>query len=133
MNFLPPRTGASLRYLVFSGFSFCVNLGVTATLHEMLGVVPEVAFAIALVTVFVINFAGLRWWIFAGTKRPFGSQLLGFALSSLGFRGLEYAGYLVLLLGLGVPYLGAALAVIGISFVAKYVLYDSWLFSRTSA
>jgi len=133
MNRHPLRTGASIRYLVFSGASFCANLGITAALHEVLGVSPELAFAIALTFVFGMNFAGLRWWIFAGTKRPFGSQLLGFGLSSLIFRGLEYAGYLLLLRGLGVPYLAAAVATIGVSFVAKFVVYDSWLFSRTSA
>lgn len=133
MNHRPPRTGTSLRYLVFSGVSFCLNLGTTATLHEAFGVAPEVAFAIALVLVFIVNFIGLRWWIFAGTERPLGSQFVAFGLSSLVFRALEYAGYLVLLRALGLPYLIAAIATIGVSFVAKYIVYDTWLFSRTSA
>jgi putative flippase GtrA len=132
MKFRPPRTEASVRYLVMSGISFTLNIGTTATLHEGFGVAPEIAFAIALVLVFTINFIGLRWWVFAGTDRSLGSQFLGFGVSSLCFRSLEYGGYWVLLRVLAVPYLVAAVATIGVSFVVKYVVYDSWLFSRRS-
>jgi putative flippase GtrA len=118
---------------VFSGVSFAVNIGITSSLHEGIGVSPEISFAVALLVVFVMNFAAMRWWIFAGTNRRLGSQLLGFGFSSLAFRGLEYCGYLVLYRVLGIPYLGAAVATIGVSFVAKYVVYDSWLFTRSSA
>jgi putative flippase GtrA len=133
MNLRPPGTRASVRYLVFSGISFCLNVGITATLREAFGVSPEIAFAVALVTVFVINFIGLRWWVFAGTERALAKQFAAFVLSSLCFRGLEYCAYLVLLRAFDVPYLIAVVATIGVSFVVKYVVYGSWLFSRTSA
>jgi len=130
---LPRPSGAPLRYLALSGLSFVSNLGITACLHEAFGVSPELAFAVALVTVFVANFAGMRWWVFRGTARPVVRQLLGFGVSSLSFRGLEYCGYLLLFRIAGVPYLAAAAATIGISFAVKYVVYNSWLFSRGSA
>jgi len=131
MNPAPHRTGSSFRYLAFSGVSFCLNLGTTATLREVFGVAPEVAFAVALVVVFFVNFAAMRWWIFVGTVRPLGSQFVAFGLSSLMFRGLEYVGYLVLLRAFGLPYLMAAVATVGVSFVAKFIVYNNWLFSRT--
>jgi len=130
---LPTRTRSSVRYLAASGISFGVNIGMTAGLHELFGVAPEIAFAVALATVFVLNFAAMRWWIFAGTQRRLIPQLLGFGAASVGFRGFEYAAWWMLYRGLGVPYLGAAIAAIGVSFVAKYVVYDSWLFARSSA
>jgi putative flippase GtrA len=127
------RDGAPVRYLLQSGLSFTANLGITAGLHELLGVSPELSFAVALVFVFVMNFAGMRWWVFRGTDRAIASQLMGFGLSSLAFRGLEYCGFLLLYRIAGTPYLLAAASTIGLSFVVKYVVYNSWLFSRRSA
>lgn len=133
MSALPRRAGAPVRYLLLSGLSFALTLGMTAALHEAFGVSPEISFAVALVVVFLSNFAGMRWWVFRGTSRPAVFQFMGFGLSSLSFRGLEYCGYLVLYRIAGIPYLAAAVATIGISFAVKYVVYDSWLFSRRSA
>lgn len=133
MNAVGRRMAVPARYLAFSGLSFGVNLGTTAGLHEGIGVTPEISFGVALVVVFLMNFAGMRWWIFSGTDRPVVPQLLGFGLSSLFFRGLEYCGYLLLYRMAGVDYLVAAVVTIGVSFVAKYAVYNSWLFSRSGA
>jgi putative flippase GtrA len=122
--------GAPGRFLLLGALSFSVNLGITAALHEIFGVSPEVSFAVALIVVFLMNFSMMRWWVFRGTRRPILEQLASFGASSLFFRGLEYAGYLVLLRHGGFPYLGAAFTVIGISFTLKYLVYNFWLFSR---
>jgi putative flippase GtrA len=127
---VPRALGSSGRFLLLGGLSFSLNLGITATLHEIFGVSPEVSFAVALVAVFCLNFAMMRWWVFRGTRRPILGQLAGFGGSSLFFRGLEYAGYFALFRYVGFPYLGAALTVIGISFTLKYLVYNFWLFSR---
>ena len=132
MNALPLRAGKPARYLLLSALSFALTLGITAGLREWFGVPPEISFAVALAVVFVTNFAGMRWWVFRGTERPVIVQFVGFGLSSLSFRGLEYCGYLLLYRIAGIPYLAAAVATIGISFVVKYAVYDSWLFSRRS-
>jgi putative flippase GtrA len=132
MNALPRRAGTPVRYLLLSALRFALSLGITAALHEVFGVSPEISFAAALVVVFLTNFAGMRSWVFRGTRRPVVFQFLGFGLSSLSFRGLEYCAYLLLFRVLGIPYLAAAVATIGVSFVVKYVVYDSWLFSRRS-
>jgi len=132
MNALQRRAATPVRYLMLSALSFALTLGITAGLHEWFGVSPEISFAVALLVVFLTNFAGMRWWVFRGTQRPVVSQFMGFSLSSLSFRGLEYCGYLLLYRLAGIPYLAAAVATIGISFAVKYVVYDSWLFSRRS-
>jgi len=132
MNALPRRVGTPVRYLLLSALSFTLTLGITAGLHEALGVSPEISFAVALVIVFLTNFTGMRSWVFRGTRRPVVFQFMGFGLSSLSFRGLEYCGYLLLYRTFGIPYLAAAVSTIGVSFVVKYVVYDSWLFSRRS-
>jgi putative flippase GtrA len=133
MNALPRRVGTPVRYLLLSALSLALTLGVTAGLHEGFGVSPEISFAVALVVVFLTNFAGMRLWVFRGTRRPVVIQLMGFGLSSLSFRGLEYCLYLLLYRVVGTPYLAAAFAAIGISFAVKYVVYNSWLFSRRGA
>jgi putative flippase GtrA len=133
---MTPRSGRlppPVRFAIMSALSFATNLGITTGLHEGAGVAPQISFAVALVTVFLMNFAGLRWWIFAGTRRPLGSQFAAFGLSSLAFRGLEYGVFLVLLLLLGVDYRVSVVVVLVTSMVAKYAFYDSWLFSRGSA
>jgi putative flippase GtrA len=132
MNTLTLRAGKPARYLLLSALSFALTLGITAGLRECFGVPPEISFAVALAVVFLTNFAGMRWWVFRGTERPMILQFVGFGLSSLSFRGLEYCGYLLLYRIAGIPYLAAAVATIGISFVVKYAVYDSWLFSRRS-
>lgn len=132
MNALRLRSGKPARYLLLSALSFALTLGITAALREWFGVAPEIAFAVALATVFLTNFAGMRWWVFRGTRRPIIVQFMGFGLSSLSFRGLEYCGYLLLYRVVGIPYFAAAVTTIGISFIVKYAVYDSWLFSRGS-
>lgn len=129
---MPGTLSAPARFVALGATSFSLNLGITAGLHELLSVSPEISFAIALATVFCANFAAMRWWVFRGTGRPLLGQLLGFGLSSLCFRGAEYVGYLVLYRVAGLAYLVSALVVIGVSFGLKYVVYNSWLFARES-
>jgi putative flippase GtrA len=124
------RFGAPGRFLALGAASFTLNLCITAGLHEVFGVSPEISFAVGLVAAFLMNFGSMRWWVFRGTQRPVVRQLTGFGLASLFFRGLEYAGYIVVYRFAGVPYVAAAVLVLGISTVVKYVVYDSWLFSR---
>jgi len=124
------QLGSGARFVALGALSFSLSLGITAVLHELFGVSPEVSFAVALVSVFCSNFAAMRWWVFRGTARPWLDQLLGFGLSSLLFRGAEYLGYLLLYRTVGLPYLVAALVVISVSFCLKYIAYGSWLFAR---
>ena len=129
----PPAagTGAPLRFVLLGAISFTTNLCITAGLHELAGVSPDVSFATALATVFTINFAVMRWWVFPGSGRPMVRQLAGFALMSVVFRGSEFLVFLLLRHLGGMYYLFAAVGTLGSSMIVKYFVYGSWLFASS--
>jgi|GEM_PF-2382514 len=120
---------AIFRFLLASGLICGLNLGVTVTLHEVLGASAEAAFATALAAVYVASLALLRWYVFPGQRRSLAAQAAGFAATSLLFRSLEFCAFVGLHCGAGVPYLVAAVGVMGGSFLTKYAFYSSWLFA----
>jgi putative flippase GtrA len=124
------RSGAPLRFLLMSAISFGLNLGITAGLHEGFGVSPELAFAVGLVTAFVVNFAAMRFWVFPDSGQPIAKQLATFALASLVARSTEYGAFLLLHHLAGVFYLAAAATTLVVSMLAKYFIYGSWLFAE---
>jgi putative flippase GtrA len=114
---------------VLSGASFALNFGITVGLHQVLGAPEEAAFAVALVTVFVMNFLGMRYFVYPGEHRSVGKQLMLFAVSSGSFRGLEYLAFLALHTWLHYPYRLVLVVVLGTSFVAKYCYYKVFVFA----
>jgi len=58
------------------------------------------------------------------------AQLAGPGASSPFSRGLELGAYVVVYRFTGIPCVAAAVVVLGISTVVKYVVYNFWLFSR---
>jgi putative flippase GtrA len=129
MNPPSARTGAPLRFVLLGAISFTTNLCVTAGLHELAGVSPDVSFATGLATVFAINFAAMRWWVFPDSGLPMARQLAGFAMMSVVFRGSEFLVFLLLRHVGGTYYLFAAGGTLGLSMIVKYFVYGSWLFS----
>jgi putative flippase GtrA len=130
MNPPAARMGAPLRFVLLGAISFTTNLGITAGLHELAGVSPDVAFAVGLATVFVLNFAVMRWWVFPDSGLSIGRQLAGFALTSVGFRASEFLVFLLLRHVAGTYYLLAAAGTLCVSMLVKYFVYGSWLFAR---
>ncbi|MEM6855611.1 MAG: GtrA family protein [Planctomycetota bacterium] len=125
-----PRYRKLFRYLVNTGLSFVVNLGLTALLHEAFGVREATAYAVALVTVFVMNFLLFRYYVFDGRTEQPGQQLATFAGTSVAFRVSEWFVFRLLHEKLGVYYLLAIILVQGTTFVIKYFVYGGWLFKR---
>jgi len=124
------RLRSVVRFGMLSVMSFTLNMGTAALLHEVLGVREELSVLVAFVTVFVTNFIACRYFVFESTERGFFRQLAEFALSTGVFRASEYGCFLLLHSVLGVPYLLALLAVIGVSFVVKFVFYQSFVFKK---
>ena len=120
------------RWVGAGGFSFLLNVGLTVGLVEVARLSEEAAFAGALVLVFFVNFAIQRYVVFRSAGLPFGRQLWQFALSSVGFRVAEYAAYLGLL-ALAVDYRAATVAVLIVSFVAKFFFYRAFVFKGRDA
>jgi len=109
--------------------TFTTNAGLSAALVELLRVPPELAVAISLCVVFCMSFLACRYMIFekaslGGLKR----QLTLFALSSLGFRGSEYVLFLLAYSILGFHYFISLVTVLVLSFVAKFVFYNQYIF-----
>jgi putative flippase GtrA len=129
MNPPSARTGAPLRFVLLGAISFTTNLCLTAGLHELAGVSPDVSFAVGLATVFVLNFAVMRWWVFPGSNLSMARQLAGFAMTSAAFRSSEFLVFLLLRHVGGTYYLYAAGGTLCFSMVVKYFVYGSWLFA----
>lgn len=108
---------------------FLLNIGITAFAHELLGATEELAFAIALAMVFAFHFLSGRYVIYGASDGDPKRQLLRYALASGGFRGAEYVGFLVLHTAAGLPYLAAAMVVLGASFIVKFFFYGRVVFT----
>lgn len=122
--------GRLIRFGVLGAVGFGLNIGVTAILAEVLGAAEELAFAVALAVVFVFSFLTSRYLIFAGAARGDPRrQLVKFAVSSAAFRGAEYLGFLLLHTVIGVDYLLVIPAVLGVSFLTKFVAYSNVVFT----
>lgn len=121
--------GRLARFLAVSVVGFGLNLGITVVFHELLGAPEELAFAIALITVFSYNFVACRFFIFRATRSDPRRQLIKYALSSAAFRLAEYAAFVVVHTVLDVQYLIAAVVVLGTSFLSKYFFYGKVVFT----
>jgi putative flippase GtrA len=121
--------GRFLRFAASGAIGFCVNVSTTVSLHEGLGAPEEVAFAVALVAVFLLSFFAGRYLIFESAARGDPTrQLAKFVLWNGGFRLAEYTGFLIFHTILGTPYILAIIAVLGASFLTKYVAYSNVVF-----
>ena len=124
-----PKLGRLARFLAVSALGFALNLTITGCLHELLGTSEELAFAVALITVFSYNFVACRYFIFRATNADPRQQLIKYALSSAAFRLAEYAAFVLIHTVLNVHYLVAAVLVLGASFFGKYFFYGSVVFT----
>ena len=119
----------SFRWGVNTVASFVVNLGMTVGLHEWLSVDPSVAYAVALLTVFLMNFVFFRYYVFSHPEPlPIRSQFMAYAGSAVGFRLAEYLCFLLVHIVFGVHYVVTIIAVQGASFIAKYFFYGAFVF-----
>ena len=126
----PPRRRKAIRYLVNTGLSFAVNLGLTFVLHEVFAVREALAYAASLVTVFVMNFLLFRYYVFDGRTATPGRQLAAFFATSVAFRSFEWLAFVALYHRLALHYLLVIVAMQGFTFVVKYFVYGGWLFKR---
>lgn len=127
------KPAALLRFAAGGLLSSGISVGSTALLHELGSIPPHVAAAVGLALAFAANFVVLRLFVFRGTKEPLLRQSLVFLGSSAVFRGLEWLGFYVLNVWLGVQYLAALIIVLGLSFMLKFFVYEGWVFRRKSA
>ncbi len=115
------------RYLVMTGLSACLTMGLPVVLHEIFGLSEEASVAVALLTAFVVNFITLRRVVFRSAGRPT-AELLRFFWTGLAFRGGEYLAFLILLSLLRLHYVLALAIVLALSISLKFLCYRSFVF-----
>lgn len=121
-------TRSFLRFCLTTVLSMVVNFGLTIALHELARWPEELAYAVALVTVLLMNFVLLRSYVFSARHIEPGRQLALFALSTAGFRLSEYLAFLLLHTWLGMYYVLAMFLVQGTAFVTKFFYYGRLVF-----
>lgn len=127
----PPSLLADLtRYALTSALSLGIILGLSAVLHELVGLSETLAVALALAGAFVVNFTLLRRFVFPGQSAPPMRQFVETAAISVSFRAFEYAVFLALNLGAGVDYLLATTAAVCVSALGKFAVYRQVVFNR---
>jgi hypothetical protein len=103
--------------------SFSFNFCLTVLLHEVCRAPAELAFAVALIVVFVMNFFALRYYIYGSSDGRAAKQFAVYAGSALGFRASEYVAFLVLHCALQLDYRLAVVAVTVGMACAKFFYY----------
>jgi len=123
-------SGQAIRFAILSAVSFVGYLGLTALLHERMGINSYVAVPIAMACITLFNFFSLRLVIFKPSERGWLPDLLGFLASIAGFRFAEYAAFIVLHGLLGLPYLPAYAVILATSAVCKFMFLRNILFAN---
>ena len=119
-----------LRYILISVLSFVGTIGLTILLTEEVSVPEENAYAIALITVFLMNFFFMRNYIYVSKGKNITEQFALYILSAAGFRGLEFLSFLVIHTWLGVQYQIGIICIQSGSFLFKFYYYRSVVFNR---
>ena len=127
------HAAAFARFGVLGGISFALNLAVTTGLHELAGVRAETAYAVALALVLLTNFVACRLWVFGDSHGRALDQGVLFLISSLAFRGAEYAAFLVLHTLAGLHYLAAIVLITAFSVATKFLHYRFVVFRASPA
>lgn len=131
---IPARRGnewvrsSKLRYLVQSAFIFGLNLCTTATLHEVVGLGKELAFALAQGLVIVVGFLSLKYFVFSVAGGRGIDEFLVYLPSVLAFRAVEWLLFLLVATWGGVQYLLAIFLIQGTIFIGKYFYFRARVF-----
>ena len=115
-------------FVLASGIGFGINVGLTAFLHEILGISPGISFAVALACAYAVNFFNNRRWVFASDAEAF-PQVVKFLSVSLVFRLAEYLVFVLLHIILGLHYLLAVLISLFSFYFIKFFVYKKLVFT----
>lgn len=115
-------------FIFATGIGFGINIGLTAFLHEILGLPPGMSFAVALACAYIINFFNNRKWVFSSNAEVF-PQTVKFLAVSLGFRLAEYLVFLLLYGALGLHYLVAVFISLISFYIFKFYVYKEVVFT----
>lgn len=114
---------ALFRFFQLSCVSFVTSFGLTLALHEWGQVPEEAAFAVALAVVLILNFVGMRWYIYEAQSGTILQQFGLYLCSALAFRAAEYGAFLVWHTWWGSDYRVAVVGITAISAGLKFFYY----------
>ena len=121
------------RFLQASILSFVLNIGLTMLLHEVWHASEELAFAIALVVVYLVNFVALRYYVYGSKGAHARKQFIIYSGSAIGFRGTEYIAFLVFHSLLQFNYRAVVIGILIASFSLKYFWHRLVFENRSSS
>ena len=124
-----PVLGAAWRFVQLGGLAFALNLTITITGHEVLGLPADVAFGAALVPVVFVNFYGFRRFVYR-TRAPARRQMLRFLAALIPLRAAEFLAFLALHQLAGIDYVAATVLVLATSAIAKFITFRVWVFAQ---
>ena len=119
-----------VRFVVLSGVSFGLNFGLTVGLAQIAGLPPPTAFAIALGTVFVVNFLLMRFYVYRASAASLWGQLVRYVPSAFLFRFAEQRVFAWVHAQDWLPYQLAVIGVLGASTVVKFFYWGAVVFVR---
>ena len=123
----------AIRFGALSAVSFTGYLGLTALMHEVIGISSFIAVPIAMGCMTAFNFFTLKLAVFPKTEQHWFKQFLGFVSSIAGFRVLEYAAFVVLHGLMLLPYLPVYASILAISAICKFLFLRNILFAPRPA
>jgi len=106
-----------------------VNILTTAFLHEIFFISTRFAYAVGLAVATVLNFHLCRTKVFQSGGNAW-LQLIIFVFSSLLFRSMEFAAFMIQEMTINLPYLLAIIIIQGITFFIKFIYYRRLVFER---
>jgi putative flippase GtrA len=116
------------RFVLLSGLSFALNYGLTVGLHEYAGFAPDVAFAIALAAVFVVNFFVMRFYVYRATAASLRSQLPRYVVSAILFRIVQQRLFAWIHMHDWLPYKVNVVVVLALFTIVKFFFWDRVVF-----
>jgi len=121
--------GEGLRMGLLTGLSFVLGYLLTALLVEWLGMAPQAAYAIAIVTCSIVNFFGCRHFVFRTTSAPLLPEAAKFFASILAFRAIEVGLFHLFFVASG-DYRLAYLATTALSTLGKFAVAKLFIFKK---
>lgn len=118
------------KFGILSVLSVFLTLSVTITAHEVLTFTEEVSYCLALVVVFLVNFLGMRYFVYPKNnhKKHLVRQFLEFLITSFLFRSIEFLLFIVIHSWFGINYLIAIMLVMIVSIIGKFIFYKYTVF-----
>lgn len=123
--------GEAVRYGVVAASGFLFAIATFALLLEI-GVGPYIAITLTFVLNGLWNFAGFKYWAFAGSARQTGAQLVRFVVVAAGSLGINYGTFAILFELLRVPAVPAQVLAIGVAAPFGFLVNRMWTFAAES-